>query len=95
MSPHRRPRHEVRTAIVAVGMMVRRCSDPRHDADAGAADHRGQAIGLVNRLERDDGEVWETYEYEQSFGANDCAQFVLHEFENGRLTDKCWSAVIK
>ena len=52
-------------------------------------------LGLLSRFEWDDGDVWETYEYEQSFGANDCYQFVLYDFENGRLTDKYWSAVIK
>ena len=59
-----------------------------------------QAIGnkrlvLETRMEFSDGEIWEMYGYEQSFEANDCYQFVLYDFENGRLTDKLWSAVVK
>ena len=59
-----------------------------------------QAIGnkrltLMSRMEFSDGVVWEMYEYEQSWDANDCSQWVLYDFENGRLTDKYWSAVVK
>ena len=50
---------------------------------------------LESRMEFSDGEVWEMYGYEQTWDANNCSQFVLYDFENGRLTDKFWSAVVK
>ncbi len=55
----------------------------------------GKRLVLEERLEFAGGEVWETYSYEQTWEANDCYQLVLFGFENGVLTDRYWSAVVK
>ena len=58
-----------------------------------------QALGnkrlvLEERVEIS-GDVYETYSYEQTWEANDCAQLAFYGFENGRLADRYWSAVVK
>ena len=55
----------------------------------------GKRLVLEERLEFADGEVWETYSYEQTWEANDCEQLVLFGFENDRLVERYWSAVVK